>query len=84
MVKSPSLTRKLPLILFILNFLEVSGICHVVEDLIKQVEILKVKNTKIDNQAITDILTINGVLNDVFDCSRSGTRCVYGYWTKGN
>ena len=34
---------------------------QVVEDLIKQVEILKVKNTKIDNQAITDILTINGV-----------------------
>lgn len=34
---------------------------QVVEDLIKQVEILKVKNTKIDNLAITDILTINGV-----------------------
>jgi len=34
---------------------------QVVEDLIKQVEILKVKNIKIDNQAITDILTINGV-----------------------
>ena len=33
----------------------------VVEDLIKQVELLKVKNTKIDNQTITDILTINGV-----------------------
>ena len=34
---------------------------QVVENLIKQVEELKVKNTKIDNQAITDILTINGV-----------------------
>lgn len=33
----------------------------VVEDLIKQVELLKIKNTKIDNQAITDILTVNGV-----------------------
>ena len=28
-VKSPSLTRKLPLILSVLNYLEVSGICHV-------------------------------------------------------
>ena len=33
----------------------------VVEDLIKQVEVLKLKNTKIDNQSITDILTVNGV-----------------------
>ena len=23
---------------------------------------------------------IDGVLNDTFDCSRDGTRCVYGYW----
>ena len=23
---------------------------------------------------------IDGVLNDTFDCSREGTRCVYGYW----
>jgi hypothetical protein len=29
-------------------------------------------------------VVIDGVLNDVFDCSRNGTRCVYGYWTKGN
>ena len=29
-------------------------------------------------------VVINGVLNDVFDCSRNGTRCVYGYWTKAN
>jgi hypothetical protein len=27
-------------------------------------------------------VVINGVLQDVFDCSRNGTRCVYGYWTK--
>ena len=25
---------------------------------------------------------IDGVINDTFDCSRQGTRCVYGYWTK--
>jgi len=24
----------------------------------------------------------DGVLNDTYDCSRRGTRCVYGYWTK--
>ena len=24
-------------------------------------------------------VVINGVLHDVFDCSRNGTRCVYGY-----
>lgn len=24
----------------------------------------------------------NGVLHDTYDCSRGGTRCVYGYWTK--
>jgi len=24
---------------------------------------------------------IDGVLNDTFDCSRDGKRCVYGYWT---
>jgi hypothetical protein len=29
-------------------------------------------------------VVIDGVLNDVFDCSRNGMRCVYGYWTKGN
>jgi hypothetical protein len=23
---------------------------------------------------------IDGVINDTHDCSRSGTRCVYGYW----
>ena len=23
---------------------------------------------------------IDGVINDTFDCSRNGTRCVYGYW----
>jgi hypothetical protein len=29
-------------------------------------------------------VVIDGVLNDIFDCSRNGTRCVYGYWTKAN
>ena len=24
----------------------------------------------------------NGVLHDIYDCSRDGTRCVYGYWVK--
>ena len=24
---------------------------------------------------------IDGTLHDTFDCSRRGTRCVYGYWT---
>jgi hypothetical protein len=26
---------------------------------------------------------IDGVLHDTYDCSRDGTRCVYGYWTEG-
>lgn len=26
---------------------------------------------------------IDGVLHDSHDCSRGGTRCVYGYWKKG-
>ena len=26
----------------------------------------------------------NGVLHDTYDCTRSGTRCVYGYWSKSN
>lgn len=25
---------------------------------------------------------IDGVLHDTYDCSRGGTRCVYGYWAK--
>jgi hypothetical protein len=25
---------------------------------------------------------IDGVLHDTYDCSRDGTRCVYGYWRK--
>jgi hypothetical protein len=29
-------------------------------------------------------VVINGVLHDTYDCSRNGTRCVYGYWTKYN
>jgi len=27
-------------------------------------------------------VVINGVLNDTYDCSRNGTRCVYGYWSQ--
>ena len=23
---------------------------------------------------------VNGTLRDIYDCSRDGTRCVYGYW----
>lgn len=26
-------------------------------------------------------VVIDGILYDTFDCSRNGTRCVYGYWT---
>ena len=26
---------------------------------------------------------IDGVINDIYDPSRNGTRCVYGYWTQG-
>ena len=26
---------------------------------------------------------IDGVIHDTYDCSREGTRCVYGYFTKG-
>lgn len=26
---------------------------------------------------------VDGVLHDLEDCSRYGTRCVYGYWSKG-
>ena len=27
---------------------------------------------------------IDGVINDTYDCSRDGSRCVYGYWYKGD
>lgn len=26
------------------------------------------------------VAVIDGVINDTFDCSRGGSRCVYGYW----
>ena len=26
----------------------------------------------------------DGALHDTYDCTRSGTRCVYGYWSKPN
>lgn len=28
------------------------------------------------------VAVIDGVINDTYDCSRDGTRCVYGYWIK--
>lgn len=28
------------------------------------------------------VAMIDGVINDTHDCSRDGTRCVYGYWQK--
>lgn len=27
------------------------------------------------------VAVIDGVIHDIYDCSRNGTRCVYGYWT---
>ena len=27
---------------------------------------------------------IHGVLHDTYDCSRDGTRCVYGYWRRAS
>lgn len=30
------------------------------------------------------VAVIDGVMHDTFDCSRNGTRCVYGYWAKGD
>jgi hypothetical protein len=29
------------------------------------------------------VAVINGVIHDTHDCSRNGTRCVYGYFTEG-
>ncbi len=26
------------------------------------------------------VAVVDGVINDTYDCSRNGTRCVYGYW----
>lgn len=28
------------------------------------------------------VAVIDGVIHDTFDCSRGGTRCVYGYWRR--
>jgi len=28
------------------------------------------------------VAVIDGVINDTYDCSRQGTRCVYGYWSE--
>jgi hypothetical protein len=30
------------------------------------------------------IAVIDGVIHDTYDCSRAGTRCVYGYWQQGS
>lgn len=27
------------------------------------------------------VAVVDGVIHDLWDCSRGGTRCVYGYWT---
>ena len=29
-----------------------------------------------------DVAVIDGVIHDTYDCSREGTRCVYGYFSK--
>ena len=29
------------------------------------------------------VAVLDGVINDTYDCSRAGRRCVYGYWIKG-
>lgn len=28
------------------------------------------------------VAVVDGVIHDTYDCSRDGTRCVYGYWFK--
>lgn len=28
------------------------------------------------------VTAIDGVVQDTYDCTRDGTRCVYGYWKK--
>ena len=28
------------------------------------------------------VAVIDGVIHDTYDCSREGSRCVYGYWTE--
>lgn len=28
------------------------------------------------------VAVVNGMVRDTYDCTRLGTRCVYGYWTK--
>lgn len=30
------------------------------------------------------VAVIDGVINDTHDCTRDGTRCVYGYWRKAD
>jgi hypothetical protein len=28
-----------------------------------------------------NVAVIDGVIHDTYDCSRKGSRCVYGYWS---
>jgi hypothetical protein len=30
------------------------------------------------------VAVVDGVINDIYDCSREGTRCVYGYYHQSN
>jgi hypothetical protein len=30
------------------------------------------------------VAIIDGVIHDIYDCSRDGTRCVYGYYVKSD
>ena len=40
------------------------------------------KGTIICNVSRHYVAVIDGVINDTYDCSRDGNRCVYGYWYK--
>jgi hypothetical protein len=32
--------------------------------------------------SVPDVAVVDGVVQDTHDCSRRGTRCVYGYFSK--
>ena len=40
------------------------------------------KGRLVVNVSKHSVAVIDGVINDTFDCSRKGTRCVYGYYQK--
>jgi len=42
------------------------------------------KGTIICNVSRHFVAVIDGIINDTYDCSRNGTRCVYGYYIKNN